>query len=248
MDPDPTHLYDPVEYADDDGHVGRDHDHYKQAESEPDEGDEDDAVAEFFKKYHVGAKEEEEVDTVSELFKKYKIGPDPETKKADAVADFFKQFKIRPKRTNKAPYYPKHSPPYDAGYDRYGEEAKNDKTAALQTYGLMPAVRKTGVKKQPGGAVKTKVMSNTAPRNINRTGSQQQGVQHRARLTSATSAPAAVKVKQMAKAAGQIFGDKGWRVINIAKADDIKWLSAGVDAYNRDHKKPLFVMAWAPEP
>lgn len=66
--------------------------------------------------------------------------------------------------------------------------------------------------------------------------------------TTSTLAPAdAAKVKQMSQAAASILGDKGWRVIAIDKPEDIEWLKAGVSAYNKNHAKPMYLLAWSPQ-
>lgn len=64
--------------------------------------------------------------------------------------------------------------------------------------------------------------------------------------TTSTPAPAdAAKVLKISQAAASILGDKGWRVISVDKAEDIAWLKAGVTAYNKNHAKPMYLLAWS---
>lgn len=87
-------------------------------------------------------------------------------------------------------------------------------------------------------------------RQLGTTGSSHPYGQHSKPTAKTTSTPApadTVKVKQMSQAAASILGDKGWRVIAIDKPDDIEWLKAGVSAYNKNHAKPMYLLAWSPQ-
>lgn len=153
-----------------------------------------------------------------------------EDEDADAVSEWFRQNKIKPKVTKAKPYY------YETPKEAPKKPTPQYQSTIISTtlYDVEPSRGYVEESEEPVPRQPSYERRREAPEMREQTYS-------RAELGYGSQS-----ASNLARGAVSIVGDEKWRLINIEKEEDIRWLRAGVKEYNRNHKKPVFVLAWVP--
>jgi hypothetical protein len=157
-----------------------------------------------------------------------------EDEDADAVSEWFRQNKIKPKVTKAKPYY------YEAP-----KEAPKKPTPQYQSTIISTTLYDASSDVEPSRGY-VEESEEPVPRQRSYERRREAPEMREQTYSRAELGYGSQSASNLARGAVSIVGDEKWRLINIEKEEDIRWLRAGVKEYNRNHKKPVFVLAWVP--